>query len=524
VVIRYASPHFKDTPFPFSNGACDIVRSSILAGTWYAGGRDALTKQVKTFLNKAEAKPVPGRIIAIIVPHAGYMYSGQCAAYGFKLLEGKSYKRVIILAPTHQAYFRGATVSNVDYYQTPLGLVPVDSEACRALLAQDLFQTNPSAESYEHAVEIELPFLQLVLKDFKILPLIIGEVNKSDITSIASALKKYLDEETLIVVSSDFTHYGPNYGYIPFPATGEVRSNLQKLDMGAIDKIISLDLDGFLSYKSASKITICGANPIAILLAMLPQEAKGKLLHHSTSGDVIGDYKNCVCYAAIAFSIPTQAEEKTAPEQKEEATAEEEKEGKGAEEAEKVKSSDFLTESEQRTLLKLARDTLNMYIKERKTPDPSKYTLTEHLKQPRGVFVTLEKNGNLRGCIGYIMGMKPLYQGVIDNTINAATRDPRFAPVSEEELSDIEIEISVLTPLRRISQDEVDKIEIGKHGILIKRGFYQGILLPQVATEYGWDRDTFLAQTCRKAGLPPSAERMAGSCNRNLYLLSPGLQ
>ena len=158
-----------------------------------------------------------------------------------------------------------------------------------------------------------------------------------------------------------------------------------------------------------------------------------------------------------------------------------------------------LTAEEKRYLLDLARRT----IQARVHGNPLEYQKPESqtLQEERGAFVTLHKHGQLRGCIGYIEGIKPLYLTIIDMAEAAAFNDPRFPPVQADEVDDLDIEISVLTPLRRV--EDIREIEVGKHGILLRRGIYQGLLLPQVATEYGWDRETFLDQTCLKAGMPP---------------------
>jgi AmmeMemoRadiSam system protein A len=157
------------------------------------------------------------------------------------------------------------------------------------------------------------------------------------------------------------------------------------------------------------------------------------------------------------------------------------------------------------TLLKLARDTLECCVKEGKKPDlnPREYTLSRKLKQKRGVFVTLNKNGNLRGCIGHIQPREQLVNAVIDNTVNSSMNDRRFRHVSEDELSEIEIDISVLSPIKKISG--ADKFIPGKHGVIIRLGGMRAVFLPQVATEQGWDREETLAHLCNKAGLPSYA-------------------
>jgi len=164
---------------------------------------------------------------------------------------------------------------------------------------------------------------------------------------------------------------------------------------------------------------------------------------------------------------------------------------------------DLLTDSEKSTLLKLARASLEAAIYKGQEPDLAGFELTEALKEKRGAFVTLQEQGELRGCIGYVEARVPLWQAVMENAVNAAVHDPRFPTVTAAEVPKIKIEISAMSPLERTT--DVSKIEVGKHGIMLSRGMYRGLLLPQVATEYGWNREEFLQHTCLKAGLPSDA-------------------
>jgi hypothetical protein len=233
---------------------------------------------------------------------------------------------------------------------------------------------------------------------------------------------------------------------------------------------------------SSGKCEACGGGPIiATMIAAKELGAdESKVVKYANSGDVTGDKSGVVGYMSAVFYSTKKNPGKD----------------KGRE-AEK-KGTDFgLSDKDKALLLKIARETIECKVKGVKCPG---YEITsEMLKENCGAFVTIKKHGRLRGCIGYIQAIKPLYQTVQEMAEAAALHDNRFPPVTPEELADLEIEISVLTPLKKIT--DVNQIQIGKHGILIRKGYYSGLLLPQVATENDWDREKFLEQTCFKAGI-----------------------
>lgn len=278
------------------------IREPAVAGAFYPGRKDALERDVKRLLEVVPAEKIDGRIVGLISPHAGYVYSGRTAAYGYKLLEGKGFKRAVILAPTHHAGFRGASIPDVDAYRTPLGLVPLDREACRELLTHELYSSRPEAHAREHSLEVQLPFLQEVLGDFTLVPIIFGQIGDNDYEKIAEPLKKLLDDKTIFIASSDFTHYGNRFGYVPF--TDNVKDNLSKLDRGAIDYIATRDARGFLDYQRKTGATICGRCPIGVMLDALPGVARGSLLNYETSGDITGDFRSSVSYVSMVFTVP----------------------------------------------------------------------------------------------------------------------------------------------------------------------------------------------------------------------------
>lgn len=279
------------------------VRKSPIAGSWYPGNKEKLREAISELLSRAELPDFKGRPFGIISPHAGMQFSGRAAACGFKALQRKNIKRVLLLGPSHNFYFSGVATSGVDAYETPLGTVSVDRTVSDELYRLPLFKGRRDAEMPEHSLEMQLPFLQAVLDDFTIVPLVVGagDLSATDYQEIAAALQRYVDSSTVVVVSSDFTHYGGRFGYVPF--RDNIKENLEKLDGGAIEKIIAKDFDGFQQYIQQSGATICGARPIGVFLKMLTPASQGTLLTYYTSGDLLHDYTDCVSYASIIFTV-----------------------------------------------------------------------------------------------------------------------------------------------------------------------------------------------------------------------------
>ncbi|MDO8127705.1 MAG: AmmeMemoRadiSam system protein B [Candidatus Brocadiales bacterium] len=489
----------------------------VVSGFFYPRSEETLRKQIGDLLGKVPKQDIAGRPVAIISPHAGYDYSGGVAAYGYNAVKGRDYKRVVVIAPSHYGKrFRGVAVLEASRYKTPLGEIEIDTEVCRELVNNSpRFGSNPlfgyysGAYKNEHSMETQLPFLQTVLGEFKLVPLVAGILMDNDYTLVADAIKPYLDDSTLVVASSDFTHYGSRFDYVPFAS--ETEKNIKVLDDGAINEILKKDFKGFVDYREKTGITVCGFTPIAVLIKLLPADAQGTLLAYDTSGRAVKDFSHSVSYASIIFTVPTggktgKAAEPSAPTSRL-APADYRPEGNGWEAGENVvltsdstQTSDPINDKECKTLLKIARDTLETYTQTKKRPEVSGYPLTPRLKEKSGVFVTLKKNGELRGCIGHIQPMTSLWHAVMENTVSSAFKDHRFPPISEEELKDLDIEISVLSPLKRINGPE--EFHVGEEGILIKLGGCQAVFLPHVATEQGWDRDQTLCNLCVKAGLP----------------------
>ncbi len=277
------------------------VRKSPIAGSWYPGDEQSLRTMIHDLLGKAPVSDVKGRPFGVIAPHAGIQFSGQAAAAAFKTLKGDHISRVVLLGPSHYTHFSGIATSGVSYYETPLGNVPIERSICDALSEHGLFQGPRQAEMPEHSLEMEIPFLQVVLKEFALVPLVVGDLAKDEYAEAARLLKPYIDEKTIVVVSSDFTHYGPRFGYVPF--RDNIKENLENLDKKAIDKILAKDLDGFLNYLAETHATICGARPIGLLIALVPPQAHGVLLDYYTSGDLLNDYADSVSYASLLFTV-----------------------------------------------------------------------------------------------------------------------------------------------------------------------------------------------------------------------------
>jgi len=456
-----------------SSHSAEKVREPEVAGGFYPANPDELTKMVDGFLANAKPPALNGSLVALISPHAGYPYSGPVAAYSYALLKGRHYQRVVVIAPSHYEGFNFSAVYDGDAYATPLGKIPVDKAFARKLAAEGgLIKLSGRGHDRngpqgEHALEVELPFLQRTLGNFQLVPIVMGDQSYEASRALGVALAKLItDSNTLIVASSDLSHYHPYAD-----ATAIDHSTLQAIQ----------DYDYFnLSRNLQTRLwEACGGAPI--VATMMAAERLGanriELLKYANSGDITGDKSRVVGYGALALVKATSPKQSTA--------------------------SISLSAKEKQELLQVARKSAETTVRERKTYQPT--TTSSALQQDRGAFVTIKINGELRGCIGYMAPVQPLIYTVRDVAALAATRDPRFPPVSSAELSSLEYEISVLSPLQRVQ--DVKDIRIGQHGLLMKNGDFEGVLLPQVPVEEHWDRKTFLEETARKAGMPAAAWR-----------------
>jgi MEMO1 family protein len=447
------------------------IRPAVLAGNWYPVEPGLLRRGILSYLAGAEPSARPGGQPRVaVVPHAGYQYSGPTAGKFFGTLAGCVYTAVFILAPSHRFPLRRATLTRADAFATPLGEVPVAREIVAALAGAGEFAFDDRAHAAEHAIEIQLPFLQCALPaGIPIVPILIPHLDREARRRTAAAFRPWQDDRHLFLVSSDFTHYGRDYDYVPF--TDEIPRRIEQLDAGAILKILAHDSDGLVEYGAATGITMCGLDAAAMALTgPAPAGYEAALLGYARSGDAEGDYSRSVSYAALVLCAASRT-----------AT---------------------LTPAEKVVLAALAREAVSAAVRGLPAPDPrdGRYALTDHLLEPRGAFVTLtDADGNLRGCIGVIEGRKPLVDAVVANGRSAALEDPRFPAVRASELPGLRIEVSALTPLRRAVG--LAEIEIGRHGILMVKGRHQAVFLPQVAPAQGWDLPTTLDHLARKAGL-----------------------
>ncbi|MFH1848972.1 MAG: AmmeMemoRadiSam system protein B [archaeon] len=431
-----------------TDNAAKPVRKPAFAGTFYPAEASVLEQIVASYLGSAKGH---GALRAIVVPHAGYIYSGAVAGAGFSEID-RDFKRVILIGTNHASVnVQGISVGNYSYYETPLGPVRV-SAAIDELMSQEPFTYVPAAHS-AHILEVELPFLQEKLTDFEIIPLVTGGLNLQQINEAAGILMQYIDDDTLLVISSDLSHY---HDY----------ETAKNLDIPCIEGIGSLD------FSSIARCEACGIYGILIMATIAKEKGwTGHVLDYRNSGDTAGDKSRVVGYSSIAFYE------------------------NGA--------SAKISIADQEFLLGLSRATLESYVRDRKVPAVNADTVSADARKKLGCFVTLNKDGQLRGCIGHIIGQKSLYECVAENTVNAAVNDKRFMPVTAEELDGIEIEISVLTvPQQAAYKSAAELLNLLTHddGVIIRSGTHQSTYLPQVWEQLP-DKETFLANLCLKAGL-----------------------
>jgi len=446
-------------------------RQAYAAGKFYTDDPVALEKELRSLYLKAESKQY-NNVMAVISPHAGYMFSGEVAASAFNQLdENIKYDRVFVIASSHRVAFPGASVYCKGDYLTPLGRVEVDLEFAQKLVDEnDVFTFRKDAHLYEHSLEVQLPLLQYKLgDDFRLIPIVIGTQNMQDCREIAKVLKSYLGGNNLFVISTDFSHYPPYEDAVEIDAL-----TASAIETGSPAKLAEVLQSNNRKGISNLATSLCGWSSVYSLLYMLEGNPGYEIhkLKYKNSGDAAyyGDKERVVGYWAMVVTGETPV-------------------NAGSADAFEINTHD------QEVLLGIARETLNDYIRQGKYPDFDSRDLPSVCREKCGAFVTLLKEGQLRGCIGRFDADEPLFKVVRDMAISASTRDYRFPPVQADELDEIEIEISVLTPMVKISS--IEEIELGKHGIYIKKGASGGTFLPQVATQTGWTREEFLGHCAR---------------------------
>ena len=481
------------------------VRKPAVAGQFYTDNPEALRKEITAYLNAAAAPAPGGDIVAIVSPHAAYMYSGQVAAYGYNLVRGATYDDVVVIAPSHTEYFSYASVFPGTAYRTPLGDIPIDTDLARLIASKtDLVKSDMKGHEVrpfqrsEHSLEVQLPFLQVALGDFRLVAIVMGDQSARTVEALGSALAGALKgKNVLIVASTDLSH---------FYADAKARS----LDGVFEERLREFDPAKLLRDLSTKGAEACGGGPVAA--AMIGAKSLGAtrcdVLRYANSGDVTGDMDNVVGYVS---AVMVRGKTGTPPGPGAPGTAAKKKltnaNTPAAAEPSKPRGGSDLTRDDKIYLLKLARSVIEAEVAGKKLtipPPPSPV-----MQERRGAFVTLKKSSQLRGCIGYIEAVKPLVTTIEEMAKAAAFDDWRFNPVRADEIPNLDIEISVLSPITEVTDPAA--IVVGKHGLIMTRGSSRGLLLPQVPTEWGWDRETFLAQTCAKAGLPEDAWKQKGT-------------
>jgi len=440
-----------------SPACAERVKEPAVAGSFYPADAKALKETVNNLLGRAEYRAGNGRLIALIAPHAGYIYSGQIAAHTYRHLKERDIDTVILIGASHHKAYQGVSVYAEGSMKTPLGLVKINEKMARSLLDEKARVTFFSeAFAKEHSLEVQLPFLQETLKDFRIVPILMGSPTQESFTYLGEKLTAMLREnpKAIIVASTDLSHY---HDY----------ETAEHKDMKIIDAIRRMSVEDAEQLLKTGEGEMCGGYPV--LLTMLVARNLGAtdamLYKYANSGDVTADKARVVGYAGMGL-YRTE-----------------------------------LTADERKELLGLARQTIQSYVKHAIIPDIKPQD--QRLQANGATFVTINRQGQLRGCIGNILPIMPLYRSVITNAVSASSRDPRFPPMKDAELEDMEVEVTVLSPLEPFR--DIKEIVIGKHGLYITNGRNTGILLPQVAVEQNWAADAFLENVSLKAGLHKDA-------------------
>ena len=444
------------------------VRKPAVAGSFYPSSAKEIKSMTLGWLHPADAgAPVPQ---ALIVPHAGYVFSGEVAASAFsRIPKGHAYKRVFLLGPSHRVGFAGASVDTLySFAETPLGQVPVDVALGKELAGKEPFTFRSDAHDREHCLEVQLPFLQMLYKDVPpIVPIVIGTQRLSVLQEIAEALEPYFNEENLFVISSDFSHY-PSY------------EDAKASDLYLADAITTGGLEGFLkAFTQIDRMgfkgqdtAACGACAIAVLLSMMDAQGRDSfsaehVMYRNSGDSVYGDKDRVVGYNSIVFT----------------------------------RKSDHLfnfTDEEKAHITATARGSIYKALGLEFDGDDSPVGVLK--ENGYGVFVTLHLNGRLRGCIGRFTSNRSLHATIREMAQSAAFDDPRFPSLTKKEAQLIDIEVSVLSPLKKISS--IDEFKLGRDGIYMIKGSHHGTFLPQVADETGWTTEEFLGYCARdKAGI-----------------------
>ncbi len=536
------------SPLAFSD---QEIKKPNVSGQFYPANPTQLGQLIDQLLFRASPSESNNPIEMMISPHAGYIYSGGVAAFGYKAIETIPYKTIVILAPSHFYEFDGVSIWKKGGFETPLGVVPVDQDFAEQLIARnDQFYFKREVYETEHSLEVQIPFLQKIFKDFKIVPIIMGQTTYELCEKLAEDLNSLIGDRTdvLMVISTDLSHYHQD-------------SVAKEMDHRTIEAVRNRQVQEVWRNCRLRTMEMCGFIPVTtgLIYALRRGLDQVKVLNYANSGDVTGDKERVVGYTSVIFSrsgslnfpahqkatdksvdagqikslglwcgvpppqavgqapqgnshryewkrahlVDGQGLSRRAPHSGQgEAFAAEEQ---GDDNEKKVLP---LTREQKRRMMEIVKQTIDAFVRQGKTLDFQESDLRFSVTE--GAFVTINKNGQLRGCKGHIVTQQPLYSTLRDVAISAAAHDPRFPPLAGEELMTIDIKVSILSKPWRIKS--IDEIQLGKHGVIISRGTHSGVFLPEVATETGWSKEEFLTNLCvHKAYLPPTAWKDAST-------------
>ncbi len=450
----------------------DIVRQPVRSGSFYPADPAELARMIDRLTEKAQKTsvrlPRNKTLRALIMPHAGYIYSGWTAAHASLVLRKNRFSKVILMGPDHHLGIRNAAICDVSAYQTPLGRIGLHPDTRRLRRQAALFRSLPVSMDREHSLEVILPFLHTYLGEFELVPIVVGHANVGHLTE---AIRDLFDDQTLLVVSSDLSH---------FLAYSEALA----MDRDTVTAIMELNP----SMLAGKANRACGLWPLLILMELAKRNQwQPVLLHYSNSGDTAGGRSRVVGYTTIAF-FGDQPMDNTPD------------------------SQARFTQEQGQALVRLARHTIseklgrNLSDADFAALDPA--LQDEDFKRHCGTFVTLKIKGQLRGCIGNLTSAETVWEGVKRNAINAAFHDPRFSPLTAKEFDQAELEVSILTEPRPLeyhdAEDLIQKLRVKVDGVIIRKGHASATFLPQV-----WEQlphpDQFLSHLCLKAGLPSDA-------------------
>lgn len=449
-----------------------ISHDSPYAGSWYPDDPSELRELLDRLLQDSRRRTgeyLLPRAAGFVVPHAGLVYSGTVAAAVYRHLQQQAPQQILVLGFCHRGAPPGLWIPRIDAYRTPVAEIAVDRKLAEELVERPEFAFLPEASLCDHSVEIQLPLIAWSAPGARLLPVYVSRVDPAVRDEAAQALAEIARGGATLLASSDFTHYGKSFQYEPFPPDAWVADRLRDLDESLMEAAGSLRPELFSETLRSKQATLCGYEPISLLLATLRlledrDEIFQETLDYQTSGEITGDFRHSVSYAALGY-FPYSAFQ--------------------------------LEAADQAALLESARRTLAHYQQTgERRPLPAEGG-TAALERRAAAFVTLHKDGSLRGCVGRRAAVEPLKQTVAEMTLAAALDDSRFEPVGRNETG-IDIEISVLSPFKRIP--DRSGFRVNQHGAVLHSGLHHGLLLPQVATERNWTAEQFFEALARKAG------------------------